>query len=46
MDWLVVQFKHYSGYDAFPFVIKRGTDLKKIIRDLSTTYRAVVYLDS
>lgn len=45
MDWLIVQIKYYSGLDAFPFVIRKGTDLVGLLRDLSTTFSAVVYLD-
>jgi len=45
MDWFVVQIKHYSGLDAFPFVIMKGTDRVALLRDLSTTYSAVVDLD-
>jgi hypothetical protein len=45
MDWFVVQIKHYSGLDAFPFVVRKGTDLVALLKDLSTTFSAVVYLD-
>jgi hypothetical protein len=46
MDWFVVQIKHYSGLDAFPFVIRKGTDRVALLKDLSTVYSAVLDLDS
>ena len=27
MDWMIAQIKYYSGVDAFPFVIMKGTDI-------------------
>jgi len=27
MDWFIFQIKHYTGYDAFPFVINPKTNL-------------------
>jgi hypothetical protein len=45
MDWFVFQIKHYTGLDAFPFVIHQDTDLPALLRDLSTTYGTVLYLD-
>jgi len=45
MDWFVVQIKHYSNYDAFPFVIKKNTNREALLRDLATTYGTVIYLD-
>jgi hypothetical protein len=27
MDWFVVQLKYYAGVDAFPFVIRKETNL-------------------
>jgi hypothetical protein len=46
MDWFVVQIKHYSGLDAFPFVIRKGTDRVALLKDLSTVYSVVLDLDS
>ena len=45
MDWLISQIKYYSGYDAFPFVIKKGADINEVLKDLSTSYGTVLYLD-
>jgi hypothetical protein len=46
MDWIVFQIKHYTGLDAFPFVVQKEVDLVALLRDLSTTYGTVLYLDS
>jgi hypothetical protein len=46
MDWFITQIKYYSGYDAFPFVIRKGTNLSNLLSDLSTTYSTVLYLDN
>jgi hypothetical protein len=46
MDWFIFQIKHYTGLDAFPFVVQKQTDLAALLRDLSTTYGTVLYLDS
>lgn len=27
MDWIISQIKYYSGLDAFPFIIKKGSDI-------------------
>jgi hypothetical protein len=27
MDWIIVQLKYYSGVDAFPFVVRKETNL-------------------
>lgn len=45
MDWFVFQIKHYTGLDAFPFVVQKQIDLVALLRDLSTTYGTVLYLD-
>ena len=45
MDWLISQIKYYSGHDAFPFVIKKGADINEVLKDLSTSYGTVLYLD-
>ena len=45
MDWLISQIKYYSGYDAFPFVIKKGADINEVLKDISTSYGTVLYLD-
>lgn len=46
MDWFVYQIKHYTGFDAFPFVVQKQTDLSALLKDLSTTYGTILYLDS
>lgn len=46
MDWFVYQIKHYTGLDSFPFVVQKQTDLVALLKDLSTTYGTVLYLDS
>jgi hypothetical protein len=46
MDWFVYQIKHYTGLDAFPFVVQKQIDLPALLKDLSTTYGTVLYLDS
>ncbi len=46
MDWFVYQIKHYTGLDAFPFVVRKQIDLVALLKDLSTTYGTVLYLDS
>lgn len=45
MDWFVHQLKHYTGLDGFPFVVAKNTDLNALLRDLSTSYGTVLYLD-
>ena len=45
MDWFVFQLKHYSGVDAYPFVVMKNADLTAIISNLMNTYCGVVYLD-
>lgn len=45
MDWFVHQLKHYTGLDGFPFVVSKATDLSALLRDLSTSYGTVLYLD-
>jgi len=45
MDWFVFQIKHYTGYDAFPFVVNKQTNITELLKDFSTTYGTVLYLD-
>lgn len=45
MDWLIAQIKYYSGLDAFPFIIKKGSDMNDILNDLSTCYGTVLFMD-
>jgi hypothetical protein len=46
MDWLVAQIKYYSGLDAFPFVVDKGIDLNEALKDFTTAYGTVLYLDN
>lgn len=46
MDWIVVQLKYYAGVDAYPFVVKKETNLEELFRDLSTSYGTILYLDN
>jgi malate dehydrogenase (oxaloacetate-decarboxylating) len=45
MDWFIAQLKFYAGVDAFPFVIRKETNLEDLFRDLSTSYGNILYLD-
>jgi hypothetical protein len=45
MDWIIVQLKYYSGVDAFPFVVRKETNLNELLEDLSTSYGTILYLD-
>jgi malic enzyme len=46
MDWFIAQIKFYAGVDAFPFVIRKETDLQDFFLDLSTSYGNILYLDN
>lgn len=46
MDWLVAQIKYYSGLDAFPFIVDKEIDLNEALKDFTTTYGTVLYLDN
>lgn len=46
MDWYIAQIKYYSNHDAFPFIIEKSANLNEIIKDLSTTYKGILLLDS
>lgn len=46
MDWFVYQIKHFTGLDAFPFIVMKSVDLSLLVQDLSTTYGTILYLDS
>lgn len=45
MDWLIGQIKYYSGYDAFPFVVSKETNLEEALKDLAIGAGTVLYLD-
>lgn len=45
MDWIIVQLKYYAGVDAFPFVVRKETDLEGLFKDLATSYGTILYLD-
>lgn len=45
MDWFIYQIKHYTGLDAFPFVVSKTVDLNALLKDLSSTFGTVLYLD-
>jgi hypothetical protein len=45
MDWFIAQLKFYAGVDAFPFVIRKETNLEDLFKDLSTSYGNILYLD-
>ncbi len=46
MDWFIAQLKFYAGVDAFPFVIRKETNIEEFFRDLSTSYGNILYLDN
>jgi malic enzyme len=46
MDWIIAQIKHYSGLDAFPFIIDKETDIEDALKDFSTSYGTVLDLDN
>jgi hypothetical protein len=45
MDWLIAQIKYYSGLDAFPFIVAKDINLEDTLKDLTTSYGTVLYLD-
>jgi hydroxyethylthiazole kinase-like sugar kinase family protein len=46
LDWFVFQIKKETGVDAYPFPVLKNADLTKIMRNLTNTYSAIIYLDS
>lgn len=46
MDWIIVQLKYHAGVDAFPFVVRKQTNLLELFEDLATTYGTILYLDN
>lgn len=46
MDWIVAQIKYYSGLDAFPFIVSKDINLADALKDFSTSYGTVLFLDN
>lgn len=46
MDWFVAQIKFYSNIDCYPFVIRPSAPLEQVIKDLSNSFRGVLFLDN
>lgn len=46
LDWLIAQIKYFSGLDAFPFIVSKDINLEETLKDLTTSYGTVLYLDN
>ena len=46
LDWIIAQIKYFSGLDAFPFIVAKDINLEEALKDLTTSYGTVLYLDS
>lgn len=46
LDWIIAQIKYFSGLDAFPFIVAKDINISEALKDLTTSYGTVLYLDS
>ena len=46
LDWIISQIKYFSGFDAFPFIVSKDINIEEALKDLTTSYGTVLYLDN